>query len=109
MDRYQTVGVIYGVDPQVCIMGAIPGVQRATSVTGIFAFRYLGQRSLGLLGQITAGLQVKLAFHVADDWPLAGETFLVDGWLGAVETTAYVSAPGDRGRRPPPQRRGLPV
>ena len=92
MDRYQTVGVIYGVDPQVCIMGAIPGVQRATSVTGIFAFRYLGQRSLGLLGQITPASKSKLAFHVADDWPLAGETFLVDGWLGAVETTALCVA-----------------
>jgi hypothetical protein len=98
MDRYQTVGVIYGIDPQVCIMGVIPGVQRATSVTGTFAFRFLGERSLGLLGQIAPASSSRLAFHVADDWPLTGQTFTVQGWLGSTrnnESCIYAPTAGD--------------
>lgn len=84
MDRYPTAGVIDGMDPQVCVMqGGLPPELTGTTVTGTFAFRYLGLRTLGLLGQITPASASRLAFHVTEDWPLAGKTFLVDAWLGA--------------------------
>jgi hypothetical protein len=89
MNRYPTVGVIDGMDPQVCVMeGGLPPVLTGNTATGTFALRFLGGRTFGLLGEITPASSSRLAFHAADDWPLAGKTFLVDGWLGAVETTA---------------------
>ncbi len=84
MNRYPTAGVIDGMDPQVCVMqGGLPPMLTGTKATGTFALRYLGARTFGLLGEITPASSSKLAFHVADDWPLTGKTFLVDGWLGA--------------------------
>jgi hypothetical protein len=96
MNRYPTVGVIDGIDPQVCVMGGpLWGQMPSATVTGTFAFRYLGERSLGLLGQITPASSSKLAFHIADDWPLGGKTFLVQGWLGAtVNPSEKCVAPG---------------
>jgi hypothetical protein len=69
---------------QVCVMAANVGAYLSgASVTGIFAFRYLAQGVLGLIGQLTPASTSKLAFRVGEDWPQAGQTFLVDGWLGA--------------------------
>ncbi|HEU6440576.1 MAG TPA: hypothetical protein VFC12_09105, partial [Terriglobales bacterium] len=48
-----------------------------------FAFRYLAPGYLGLLGEITPASSAMEAFRVVDEWPLAGKTFLVEGWLGA--------------------------
>ena len=97
MNRYPTAGVIEGMDPQVCVMqGGLPPELTGTTVTGTFAFRYLGRGYLGLLGEITPASSSKLAFHVADDWPLAGKTFLVDGWLGG---TYQQCTAGDSERR----------
>ncbi len=98
MNRYPTVGVIDGIDPQVCVMGGpLWGQMPSATVTGTFAFRYLGERSLGLLGQITPASSSKLAFHVADDWPLGGKTFLVDGWLGAYQHSCPAGAEASAG------------
>jgi hypothetical protein len=82
MDRYETMGVIDGIDVQVC--GIFELIGKRAPVTGTFAFRYLGGRLLGLLGQITPASPSKLAFRVADNWPTTGRRFLVEGWLGAV-------------------------
>lgn len=94
MDRYPTLGVVEGMASQVCVMGAtVPVGLGAPKTTGVFAFRYLGPGYLGLLGEITPA-STGLAFKVADEWPLAGKTFLVEGWLGVVELTeSCASAP----------------
>jgi hypothetical protein len=94
MNRYPTIGVVEGMGSQVCVMGAtVSAYLSGPKATGTFAFRYLAPGYLGLLGQITPASSSKLAFHVADGWPLAGKTFLVDAWLGAVETTASCIQP----------------
>jgi hypothetical protein len=84
MNRYPTIGIVEAMPGQVCVMGS--GVSTYLSepaVTGTFAFRYLARGYLGLLGEITPASSSKLAFQVADEWPLFGKTFLVEGWLGA--------------------------
>jgi hypothetical protein len=87
MNRYPTIGVVEGMGSQVCVMGSqVSAYLTTASVTGTFAFRYFGPGYLGLLGEITPASPSKVAFKVADDWPVAGKTFLVDGWLGADET-----------------------
>jgi hypothetical protein len=97
MNSRPTVGVIQGVDPQVCVMGAtlsarLPG----STAQGVFAFRYLAPGYLGLLGEITPASSSKVAFKVADGWPLAGKTFLVEGWLGAypISCPTYIATSG---------------
>ncbi len=93
MNRYPALGVIEGMDSQVCVMGydttTFLSSDRvaAAKVTGTFAFRYLAPGYLGLLGELTPP-SAGVAFSVADEWPLGGKTFLVDGWLGADATTA---------------------
>ncbi len=82
MNSRPTIGVVEGMGSQVCVMGAdlsarLPG----PTSTGTFAFRYLARGYLELLGEITAASTSGLAFRVADDWPLAGKTFLTQGWL----------------------------
>jgi hypothetical protein len=85
MNRFPTIGVVEGMGSQVCVMGAGVSTYLATpTAAGIFAFRYLAPGVLGLLGEITPASKT-LSFRVADDWPLQGKTFLVDGWLGATE------------------------
>jgi hypothetical protein len=93
MDRYPTIGVIEGMDSQVCVMGATLGLDASTpTASGTFAFRYLAPGYLGIISQITpAALQ--LSYGVSDVWPLDGKTFLVDGWLGA--TGLLVACPAD--------------
>jgi hypothetical protein len=84
MNRYPTVGVIHGIEPQICVMqGGLPPLLTGTTTTGIFALRYLGARTFGLLGQVTPAPDSRIALGATDDWPLAGQTFLVNGWLGA--------------------------
>ena len=100
MNSRMTFGVIRGIDPQVCVVGAIsPGADNPTG-SGTFAFRILSRGIvmltdtapsdiLGLLGEITPASSSRLAFRVADEWPLAGKTFLVEGWLGQVKLGIY--------------------
>jgi hypothetical protein len=100
MNSRMTFGVIHGIDPQVCVVGTIGfGVEDPTG-SGTFAFRILSRRVvmltettpsdiLGLLGEITPASSSRLAFRVAEDWPLAGKTFLVEGWLGQVKLAIY--------------------
>lgn len=86
MNRYPTAGVIHGVTPQICVMQSGPSPQlTGTSVTGTFAVRYLGPGYVGLLGQITPASGSQIPFRPTDEWPVAGKTFLVEGWLGADE------------------------
>jgi hypothetical protein len=83
MDRYPTIGVVEGMGAQVCVMGAGVSTYLSTpKAAGVFAFRYLGPGVLGFIGEITPA-PAQMAFRVADEWPLQGKTFLVDGWLGA--------------------------
>jgi hypothetical protein len=84
MDRYPTIGVVEGMGAEVCVMGAAVSTYLSTpKAAGVFAFRYLGPGVLGLIGEITPASPTNMAFRVADEWPLQGKTFLVDGWLGA--------------------------
>ncbi len=93
MNRYPTIGVVEGMGSQVCVMGSqVSAYLTTASVTGTFAFRYFGPGYLGLLGEITPASPSKVAFKVADDWPVAGKTFLVDGWLGAVGLTGICAS-----------------
>ena len=86
MNRYPTIGVVAGMGSQVCVMGAgVSAYLKEAAATGIFAFRYLAPGYLGLLGEIAPAADSKVAFRVADNWPLGGQTFLVEGWLGADE------------------------
>ncbi|HEY1167960.1 MAG TPA: hypothetical protein VGE81_03110 [Candidatus Limnocylindrales bacterium] len=97
MNRYPTVGTIRAIGPQVCVMGATLAAQLpGPAATGVFAFRYLGPGYLGLLGEIKPAADSRLAFSVADDWPLGGKTFLVEGWLGAdaISCPTYVATTG---------------
>jgi hypothetical protein len=97
MNRYPTVGTIHGIEPRVCVMGATLAAQLpGPTATGVFAFRYLGPGYLGLLGEITPAPGSKVAFSVADDWPLFGRTFLVEGWLGAIAISCptYIATTG---------------
>jgi hypothetical protein len=83
MNRYPTLGVIEGIDSQVCVMGA--GVHEYFTndeVSGVFAFRYLAPGVLGLLAELTPAPS-QLAFDVAGEWPEDGSAFLVEGYLGA--------------------------
>ena len=94
MNRFPTVGVVQGMGAQVCVMGAgVSAYMTTSSETGIFAFRYLAPGYLGLLGQITPASASRIAFAVTDAWPAGRQTFLVSGWLGAVETTASCLEP----------------
>jgi hypothetical protein len=100
MNSRMTFGVIQGIDPQVCVVGAInPGADNPAG-SGTFAFRILSRgvvmlagtspsNVLGLLGEITPASNSRLAFRVAEEWPLAGKTFLVEGWLGQVKLGTY--------------------
>ena len=100
MNSRMTFGVIRGIDPQVCVVGALsPGADNPNG-PGTFAFRILSRGVvmltdtapsdiLGLLGEITPASSSRLAFRVADEWPLAGKTFLVEGWLGQVKLGIY--------------------
>jgi hypothetical protein len=88
MNRYPTVGVIEGMGSQVCVMGAdVSAYMKVDKESGVFAFRYLAPGVLGLLGQITAASDSRLAFGSAAEWPTGdtypGKTFLVEGWLGS--------------------------
>lgn len=85
MDRYPTLGVIEGMDSQVCVMVAtVADLNSNTALSGgPFAFRYLGPGYLGLLAAIVPASESRLAFRVTDDWPIIGEPFAVEGWLGA--------------------------
>ncbi|HEX7612045.1 MAG TPA: hypothetical protein VF371_04655 [Candidatus Limnocylindrales bacterium] len=85
MNSRPTVGVVEGMDSQVCVMGATLAAQLpGPTADGIFAFRYMAPGYLGLLGQITPASSSKIAFRVAEDWPISPDnTFLVEGWLGA--------------------------
>ena len=97
MDRYPTIGVVEGMASQVCVMGATVSAGLGTPKTGgTFAFRYLGPGYLGLLGQVTPATTSRLAFKVADDWPLGDKTFLVNGWLGAdpISCPTYIAMTG---------------
>jgi hypothetical protein len=100
MNSRMTFGIIQGIEPQACVVGAIGvGVENQTG-SGTFAFRILSRGVvmltettpsdvLGLLGEITPASNSRLAFHVAEEWPLAGKTFLVEGWLGQVKLAIY--------------------
>ncbi len=95
MNRYPTVGVIEAMPSQVCVMGAKLSAQLPEpATTGTFAFRYLAPGYLGLLGQITPA-PTRLAFRVADEWPVSGKTFLVEGWLYQIDgRRGYGNVPG---------------
>lgn len=94
MDSRPTIGVVEGMSSQVCVMGSsVSAYLNATTATGTFAFRYMAPGYLGLIGEITPAAS-RLAFHVTEDWPLAGKTFLVEAWLGAEGLlVSCVSAP----------------
>jgi hypothetical protein len=88
MNRYPTIGIVEAMPGQVCVMGSqLSEYLNTPSVTGTFAFRYLARGYLGLLGEITPASSSKLVFQAADEWPLFGKTFLVEGWLGASGAT----------------------
>jgi hypothetical protein len=100
MNSRMTFGVIHGIDPQVCVVGSIGFSGDNPTGPGTFAFRILTRGVvmltettpsdiLGLLGEITPASSSRLAFRVAEDWPLAGKTFLVEGWLGEVKLAIY--------------------
>jgi hypothetical protein len=97
MDRYPTMGVIEGMRSQVCVVYQGLSSYRTTEPqSGVFAFRYLAPGVLGLVGEVTPASS-RLAFHVADEWPMAGQTFVVEGWLGAqgLVIPCPSMAPGD--------------
>jgi hypothetical protein len=97
MDRYPTIGVVEGMGAEVCVMGAGVSTYLSTpKAAGIFAFRYLGPGVLGLIGEITPASS-QMTFRVADEWPLQGKTFLVDGWLGAEGLDASCALPPTSG------------
>ena len=94
MNRYPTIGIVEGMASQVCVMGAnVAAYMSQPKATGTFAFRYLAPGVLGLIGEITPASNSQVPFRVADDWPLAGKTFLVEGWLGAVGLLESCLAP----------------
>ena len=99
MNRYPTIGIVEAMGSQVCVMGStLAETMTEPAVTGTFAFRYIAPGYLGLLGEITAASGSRLAFHVADEWPLGGKTFLVEGWLGSaglVYSCPSSEGPGD--------------
>jgi len=93
MNSRPTVGVVEGMGSQVCVMGATLAAELPGATTsGVFAFRYMARGYLGLLGQISPATS-RLAFHVTDDWPLAGKTFLVEGWLGETPAICALLVP----------------
>jgi hypothetical protein len=82
MNRYPTIGVVEGMDSQVCVMaGGVSGYLKSDKVGGTFAFRFLAPGVLGSLGEVTPASSSRLAFSAGAEWP-AGKTFLVDAWLG---------------------------
>jgi hypothetical protein len=83
MNRWMTVGVIAGIDSQVCVMSnAVDGSLGGSDVSGIFAFRYIAPGVLGLLGSLDPTDPSAPAFGAGETWPI-GRTILVSGWLGA--------------------------
>ncbi len=97
MNRYPTLGVIEGMDSQVCVMGTgVSGYLMTERVSGVFAFRYIAPGVLGLLAALTPA-RSRLAFGVSEDWPMDGSAFLVEGYLGAtaVPCAEETVAPGD--------------
>ena len=97
MNSRPTIGVVEGMSSQVCVMGATLAAELAgPAATGVFAFRFIAPGYLGLLGEITPASDSRLAFGAADGWPLAGKTFLVEGWLGAypISCPTYIATSG---------------
>lgn len=91
MNRYPTIGVVEGMASQVCVMGAnVAAYLNDPKTSGTFAFRYLAPGYLGLIGTISPG-PTGLTFRVADEWPVAGKTFLVEGWLGATGVPSNIA------------------
>ena len=92
MNRYPTLGVVEGMESQVCVMGYDLNTYlssdrvSAPKVSGTFAFRYLAPGYLGLIGELTLP-STGITYRATDEWPLQGRPFLVDGWLGADELT----------------------
>ena len=97
MNSRPTYGVIHGIDPQICVVGPIGDTGSVATGQNVFAFRYLGPGTLGLLGLITPASPSKLTHSVADDWSQAGKTFLVEGWLGADSFPCPTYVPTDGG------------
>jgi hypothetical protein len=83
MNSRPTYGVVHGIEPQVCVVGAIGDTGSVAAGQNVFAFRYFGRGMLGLLGLIRPASATRLTHAVADDWSQAGKVFLVTGWLGA--------------------------
>jgi len=91
MNSRVTIGVVEGMASQVCVMGdSLYPYLTTSKVKAMFAFRYLAPGYLGLIGQISPASPTKVAFGAVDEWP-QDQMFLVEGWLGAVETTASCS------------------
>ena len=95
MNPYPTVGVIEDAGSQICVIegGQEPRLS-GTTAAGTFAFRYVAPGYLGLLGEITPASDSRLAFDGAGNWPIDGETFLVEAWLQKVGPTCGGSASG---------------
>ena len=85
MNSRPTIGVVAGLDTQVCVIGATASdYLKQTAGSGTFAFRYMAQGYLGLIGEVTPASPSRLAFNVTGDWPTTGKAFLADGYLGAM-------------------------
>lgn len=82
MNRYPTYGVIEAGDNRICVMaGNVGQVTTPTSVSGIFAFRYLATDTLGLLGQISPASNSQLAYSDPHLFDRSSQGFLFHGWL----------------------------
>ena len=106
MNRYPTLGVLAGMDSQVCVVGTAIGGMSARSggsvedsggreidwLNGTYAFRYLAPGYLGFIDFVDPASDSQLAFHVADAWPQPTGTLLVSGYMTQLRLPA--SDPG---------------
>lgn len=82
MNRMPGIGLLLDMGSQVCVMD--PGLAHSaypSQMTGVFAYRYMLPGYLMFLGEVKPA-DSGLSFGVTDDWPLEGQTFVVQGWLG---------------------------
>jgi len=93
MNSRPTIGVVEGMSSQVCVMGATLARSLPVRRDGRLRLPVHRPGYLGLLGEITPASDSRLAFGAADGWPLAGKTFLVEGWLGAYPISCRRTSP----------------
>jgi hypothetical protein len=82
MNRAPTIGVIEGMNSQVCVMDLGSGLwpTERTQISGTFVFRYWAAGYIAVIAQVVPASESRLAYRATDRQPSRG-MYLVDAWV----------------------------